>query len=212
MNARHAYSDDQQEPVVQGIREGSGIYDIRPSIVSYQRTLYARAYRLCGNREDAWDLVQDTYERALRHGAVGWPKPNVLGWLLTVLRNRWVDGRRRAHAERLVDLDCADQVAVSVEASPPLAAMISDDNLGRALCELKSPFRSVIELHFFGGRSYDEIAAHLAIPKATVGTRLARARKRLAALLAPALSHAIESNLARGGSGCVIPLGLGGMS
>ena len=58
-----------------------------------------------------------------------------------------------------------------------------------AVSSLGGDFRLIYQLHAFEGQSYDQIASGLAIPKATVGTRLLRARKKLKALLSSILSQ-----------------------
>jgi RNA polymerase sigma-70 factor (ECF subfamily) len=67
----------------------------------------------------------------------------------------------------------------------PSWAAISPEQLGEALEKIPEEFRLVYQLHALEGRSYIEISERLGIPKATVGTRLIRARRRLKELLMP---------------------------
>jgi len=57
----------------------------------YEAVLYARAMRLLRSRSDALDLVQDTYERALRGKASFTPGTNLRHWLMTILYNLFLD-------------------------------------------------------------------------------------------------------------------------
>jgi RNA polymerase sigma-70 factor, ECF subfamily len=68
---------------------------------------------------------------------------------------------------------------------PPRWTTIQDEELTLAIDALPEEFRDVFVLHA-RGKSYQEIADQLGIPRATVGTRLARARKKLRETLGPA--------------------------
>jgi RNA polymerase sigma-70 factor, ECF subfamily len=145
--------------------------------------LQAQARRLCRNAQDASDLVQDTQERALRTAAARDPHVNLLGWLLTVQRNLWTDWLRRQRAAQHVNLESAEHVPSPVPEAESPSDDISETELQEAVQRLEAPFLSVVTLHYLYGMRYEQIAARLSIPKATVGTRLHRARKQLSELL-----------------------------
>lgn len=145
--------------------------------------LQAQARRLCRNAHDASDLVQDTQERALRTAGARDPSASLLGWLLTVQRNLWMDWLRRRRAERHVDLESAAHVPAPVPETAAPSDTVSDNELQQAVRRLDGPFLSVVTLHYLHGMRYEQIAACLNIPTATVGTRLHRARKQLGDLL-----------------------------
>jgi len=65
----------------------------------YESVLYARAMRLLRTRSDALDLVQDTYERALRGKASFTPGTNLRHWLMTIMYNLFLDRCRRLSRE-----------------------------------------------------------------------------------------------------------------
>ncbi|MDQ6778263.1 MAG: RNA polymerase sigma factor [Actinomycetota bacterium] len=142
--------------------------------------LYRAAWALCGSREDAEDLVQDTFAQILR-------KPRLLrseddlGYLLRVLRNTFISQRRTA-ARRLRttplpdDLDLvADPSAVSPE------AVIDTQELFAAIAALPDDFRDALVAIDVAGLSYGEAARALRVREATITTRLHRARQRIAA-------------------------------
>jgi RNA polymerase sigma-70 factor, ECF subfamily len=139
------------------------------------------ARRLCGNPYDADDLVQDTIERALRAGDSYAEQGARLGWLATILRNRFRDtyrlARRQATSTGEVDVHAAPEPAAPVAWEHISAAQVAE-----AIAALPQPFRRVYELHA-RGCAYTAIADELGIPVNTVGTRLARARAKLKVLL-----------------------------
>jgi RNA polymerase sigma-70 factor, ECF subfamily len=161
---------------------GPGGRDTRPpggpdnGLAQHAPALRAVAAMLCHSAAGCEDLVQDTFERALRHlSGPHTPVRNTRAWLIAILRNVFVD-RRRAEHPTTSDLD--DCEAPEPDPQPAWA----DVNLAdvRAACEEIDPvLRAVFELHYLNGLPYREIAIRLAIPENTVASRLFRARKAL---------------------------------
>ncbi len=144
--------------------------------------LYRAAWALCGSREDAEDLVQETYARVLQ-------KPRMLrsgedlGYLLRVLRNthfsRLRAAARRPRADPLFDeLDRLEDHS----ASAPDAALNASELYG-LIAELPDPFREALVAVDVVGLSYREAARALRVREATITTRLYRARQRVARAL-----------------------------
>jgi RNA polymerase sigma-70 factor (ECF subfamily) len=158
--------------------------------------LRAVALRLCGNRADAQDLVQDVYERAFRRFEALRPDSNVRAWLTTILHNLFIDRCRAARrTPKVVPLTDALPQHEQEQQEPPAWATIPADQVREAIATLPREFRAVYELHA-AGRSYDEIAETLGLPKATVGTRLLRARRKLkTALLSRTDAGRVEESL-----------------
>lgn len=145
----------------------------------YEGVLYARAMRLVRSRSDALDLLQDTYERALRGQASFQPGTNLRHWLMTIMYNLFLDRcRRLAREPRSLCIDEHEIASPEPDAPAPWET-ISDEQIHAALADLEHPFREVYELRLLGNCSYDEIADRLTIPRSTVGTRLMRARRKL---------------------------------
>jgi RNA polymerase sigma-70 factor (ECF subfamily) len=147
----------------------------------YEPILYARAIRLLRNPSDAWDLVQDTFERALR----GYPRfqqgSNLRVWLMTIMQHLFIDRCRKQSREPAAEQIDDEQIATPESVPRPSGGWeeITDEQVADALSRLESPFREVYQLRLLDNCSYDEIAERLLIPRATVGTRLMRARKKL---------------------------------
>jgi len=147
--------------------------------------LRGRALALARNSADASDLVQDTLLRAIRN-----PTPVPAGtamrnWLMRVMFNLFIDHcRRRARQQALTSIDVVE-IAAPPDYTPCDWEQISNDEVNNAMSHLEQPFSDVLRLRHQEGRSYREISELLAIPEATVGTRLLRARRKVRQLLQP---------------------------
>jgi RNA polymerase sigma-70 factor (ECF subfamily) len=160
--------------------------DFEAVMLPHRPALLAVALRLTGNPSEAHDLVQDTYERALRRYGSFVAGTNGRAWLVTILQNLFVDRCRRASVRpAVVSIDNSLGVAAPEPAEPEAWAAITMEQLDVAVNQLSPEFREVFRLHAIERRSYEEISRALGIPKATIGTRLLRARKKLRALLHP---------------------------
>jgi RNA polymerase sigma-70 factor, ECF subfamily len=145
--------------------------------------LYRAARGMCGSREDAEDLVQETFAKVLR-------KPRLLrseddlGYLLRVLRNTYFSQRRAAarhpQAAPLPDeLDLLeDPRAVRAE------SRVESSELYALISTLPADFRDALVAVDLVGLSYREAARSLRVREATLTTRLHRARQRIAKSLA----------------------------
>jgi RNA polymerase sigma-70 factor, ECF subfamily len=145
----------------------------------YEALLYSRAIRLVKSPQDAWDLVQDTFEHALRGFSRFQPGTNLRVWLMTIMHHLFVDRCRRMAREPNPTPIEAHEIPCPEPNAPLPWETITDEQIAAALADLESPFREVYELRLFGNCSYDEIALRLTIPRSTVGTRLMRARQKL---------------------------------
>jgi RNA polymerase sigma-70 factor (ECF subfamily) len=154
--------------------------ELAAEVTSLQKVLFARALGLARSHEDACDLVQDTFERALARRDQFVPGSSVRAWLLHIMRNLFIDRWRRRMRERGADLEGPEQLAAPEPARPPPAwEDLEGEQIVGALVALAPPFREVMELRLVARRSYREISVALGIPTATVGTRLRRARNKL---------------------------------
>ena len=158
-------------------------------------TLYRVALRLTADPTLAEDLVQDTMLKAYRSWKQYRPGTNARGWLLTILRNTFInDYRRRKHEPVAMDLEAVEPHAIyrSVEDTDPEGTFFSqivDAKVVEAIDALPTEFREVLSLSDIEGMSYAEIAETLKIPVGTVKSRLFRARRQLQARL---YAHAVE--------------------
>jgi RNA polymerase sigma-70 factor (ECF subfamily) len=109
--------------------------------------------------------------------------------MVTILHNLHID-RCRQRARMLPHVPCDDVViAMPEDREPPAWSAMTTDDVRRAAARLPDELREVYVQFALDGRSYVEIADALGIPKATVGTRLSRARARLKQLLTAELAE-----------------------
>ena len=157
--------------------------------------VYQVARRLVGSREEAEDLMQDTYARAFRSWRSYQPGTNLRAWLLRILTNLNIDRararQRRPQTEPLEEGDyfLYNRLAGSGGDQTPeeeerVLARLSQDGVVAALSELPHDFRDVVVLVDIGGFAYAEAAQILDIPVGTVMSRLHRGRRILKRQLA----------------------------
>src|SRR2546427_6038937 len=159
-------------------------------------SLYRVALRLTGNAADADDLVQETMLKAYRAWDQYEKGTNAKGWLLTILRNAFINEyRRRTRHPETVDLDTIEPYSVfsDVQDDDPQGTFfdrIVDDEVLRAIDQLPEQFRETVVLSDVEGLSYEEIARIIDVPVGTVKSRLFRARR----LLQRSEEHTSESS------------------
>jgi RNA polymerase sigma-70 factor (ECF subfamily) len=141
--------------------------------------LYRAAWSLCGSREDAEDLVQETFVQVLRRPRL-LRSDDDLGYLIRVLRNTFISGRRAAarrprESPMPDDFEVADTGGFATpEASIDTAALYA------AIAALPDAFRDAVVAVDVAGLSYREAARALHVREATITTRVHRGRQRLA--------------------------------
>ena len=144
--------------------------------------LYNFAHWLTRNRDEAEDLVQETYVKALKGFSSFEPGTNFKAWIFRILRNTFLTSRTGLKAAT-VPLDLQDNdAALPVENETPETILIdrtSERIMQEAIAELPVPFREILLLCEVEEMSYQDIAATLAIPMGTVMSRLSRARRAL---------------------------------
>ena len=154
--------------------------------------VYRVARRLVGSREEAEDLVQQTYERAFRSWRQYTPGTNLRAWLLRILTNLNIDrGRRQQRTPQMTSIDSNeagdyflyDKLASQVPDENPdeerVLERLSQDSIVDALADVPHDFRDVIVLVDIGEFSYADAAQILDIPIGTVMSRLHRGRRIL---------------------------------
>ena len=141
--------------------------------------LYRAAWALCGSRQDAEDLVQDTYARVLARPRL-LRNEDDLGYLLRALRNTFLT-RKRTESRRLRPVALPDQLDLVADprARDPQAAVEAGE-LYAAIAAIPDDFRDVLVAVDIVGLSYKEAASALKIREGTVMSRLYRARQQVA--------------------------------
>lgn len=134
------------------------------------------ARKLCRSQLDPEDLVQDVLEKTLRSPIP--PGANDRAWLARVMHNLFIDKIRRRQARREDLTDSVEEVGAPAD-DRLWWETITEDEVRAQVARLPEEQRATFELFAFAGASYDEIAARLKIAKATVGTRILRARQKI---------------------------------
>lgn len=144
-------------------------------------SLYNFARWLTQNREDAEDLVQETYVKALKGFESFQLGTNFRAWIFRILTNTFLSSRSRVERRMTVPLSSEDDSRVqSVSANTAESLLIGRADLHSVHCaieQLPVVFRQAILLCDVEEMSYREIADVLSIPLGTVMSRIARARK-----------------------------------
>ncbi|MEI8001184.1 MAG: sigma-70 family RNA polymerase sigma factor [Actinomycetes bacterium] len=146
------------------------------------RFLYAVAFRLSGNDDEAQDLVQEALIR-VRRGLERYEPGSLEGWLARIVTNVFLDEMRRRKRRPTTALpDDPDRVLPAAPAADEVTTALPDD-IQAALASLPEEFRVPVVLCDVADQSYEQIAATLGIPVGTVRSRLHRGRKLLRELL-----------------------------
>jgi len=145
--------------------------------------LYNFAHWLTHNRDEAEDLVQETYVKALKGFSSFRLGTNFRAWMYRILRNTFLTSRTGLKATMTVPLDSEeDKPEVALERETPETILIERSNwqlVYSAIDQLPVHFREILLLCEVEEMSYQEIAETLSIPMGTVMSRLSRARKTL---------------------------------
>jgi len=140
--------------------------------------LYRAAWALCGSREDAEDLVQETYARVLARPRL-LRNEDDLGYLLRALRNTFFN-RKRSERRRVRPAPLPEDLDVVEDphAREPQLALEAGE-LYSAISKLPDDYRDVLVAVDVTGLSYKEAAQALRIREGTVMSRLYRARQQV---------------------------------
>jgi RNA polymerase sigma-70 factor, ECF subfamily len=150
---------------------------------AYASTLYETAYRLCGNGDDAQDIVHDCFvglPQALRHYD---ERGTLEAWLRRIVVRLALMRRRAAHRRPEVSIE--DTAPVALASNSRSDAGVELDDLRREIAELPEALRDVLVLKQVEGYSHEEIASLLGISAGASRARLSRALHMLMGVLAP---------------------------
>jgi len=145
-------------------------------------SLYNLAHWLTQSREDAEDLVQETFAKALKGFGSFQPGTNFRAWIFRILRNTFLTSRTglAATATKLPLNEEEDESVLTPSPTTPeslLLERLEADALHHAIAGLPVPYREVLLLADMEEMSYQEIADTIGIPIGTVMSRLSRARR-----------------------------------
>ena len=144
--------------------------------------LYNFAHWLTQNREEAEDLVQETYAKALKGFSSFQPGTNFRAWIYRILRNTFLTSRTGLKSATVpLEAESDEQRLPVAEHTPESILLHRQDQqfLQRAIEDVPVLYREVLLLCEVEEMSYQEIASTLSVPIGTVMSRLSRARVAL---------------------------------
>ena len=158
-----------------------GTAKFQTNLMNLQSNLLNFAYMLTNNRDDAYDLLQDTTLKVLDNEDKYTEGTNFKGWVFTIMRNLFINNYRRASraatvvdtTENLYHLNLSQDSGLDTPEGSYTAAEITD-----AINAMTEDYRVPFSMHV-AGYKYNEIAEKMNLPLGTVKSRIFFARKKL---------------------------------
>ena len=159
--------------------------NFQTSVLGMQGNLLSFALKLTANREEAQDLVQDTTLKALRNEAKFIENTNFKGWMLTIMRNIFINNYRKTARENTMVDSSEDLFHLNLCQESGLETpdgAYACNEISAIIAGFPSEYREPFAMHV-AGYKYEEIAEKLEAPLGTVKSRIFFARKKLRELL-----------------------------
>lgn len=159
--------------------------DFQSSVVGMQGNLMSFAMKLTLNKDKAYDLVQDTTLKALNNEEKFTENANFKGWMLTIMRNIFINNYRKSSRENTAvdmseDMHVINMASDSSDITPEGAYTCSE--ISSIIAEFPADYREPFNMHV-AGYKYEEIAEKLNMPMGTVKSRIFFTRRRLRSIL-----------------------------
>lgn len=154
---------------------------LQTKLLGIQKNLLNFAYALTMNRDDAYDLVQDTTLKVLDKGDNYTESDNFKGWVFTIMRNLFINNYRRTQRRGIVSDYSEEQYLIN--ASTETTSDTPEDTMSvheiiDILNTFAEEYRRPFSMHL-SGYKYSEIAEEMGLPVGTIKSRIFFARKRL---------------------------------
>lgn len=163
-----------------------GTEKFQNELMKLQGNLLNFAYMLTSNRDDAYDLLQDTTLKALDNSDKYVENTNFKGWVFTIMRNIFINNyRRTARMATVIDTtdDCY-HLNLSEEAKGDTPeGTFNANEISRMIESFDEKYRHPFKMHI-AGYKYTEIAEQMELPVGTVKSRIFTARQRLQEIFA----------------------------
>ena len=155
--------------------------EFNQQILSYRKALEYFAFSLTMNDEDAKDLVQDTYMKAIAYKDKFREATNLKAWLYTIMKNTFINNYRRNVKSKTIidqseDLYYLNNAKESKDRNP--SAIFNNKEITSSVNNLQDEYRIPFKMHNEGYK-YKEIADYLKLPIGTVKSRIFLARRKL---------------------------------
>jgi RNA polymerase sigma-70 factor (ECF subfamily) len=192
MSKDHDYSASTEVELVQMARKGS-LVAFEELVVRHRDKIYARAYSMMRNEDEALDLSQDAWVKGWQRLAQFQGDSSFVTWMTRIVINLCLDQLRKQKRQRTESIEALEENAGGIERQMPVVTPNPTEGLeraelrariDRALAQLSAEHRAVLVLHEFEDLEYKEIAKRMKCSIGTVMSRLFYARRRMASLLA----------------------------
>ena len=150
-------------------------------LMDLQANLLNFAYMLTSNRDDAYDLLQDTTLKALDNSDKYVENTNFKGWVFTIMRNIFINNYRRVARSATVIDQTEDLYHLNLSQDSGIDSpegSFAAQEITAAINEFPEKYRVPFSMHV-AGYKYNEIADEMGLPLGTVKSRIFFARKRL---------------------------------
>lgn len=192
MNAERAKAALEDEALVRAAQQGD-MAAFEELVARHRDKIYARAYSMMRNEEEAIDLSQEAWVKGWQRLVQFQGESSFATWMTRITINLCLDAIRRQKRQRAESIEEMDDESGGVERHMPVITVNPTERLERselrgridqALGKLSEAHRTVLMLHEFEGMEYKLIAKTMQCSIGTVMSRLFYARRKLAALLA----------------------------
>ena len=154
-------------------------------LIALQNNMLNFAYQLTANRDDAYDLLQDTTLKALDNEDKYVDNVNFKGWVFTIMRNIFINNYRKGVRSATVIDQTEDLYHLNLPQESGLDTpdgSIAAKEITSAIDSFSDEFRIPFSMHV-AGYKYNEIAEEMGLPLGTVKSRIFFARQRLQEIL-----------------------------
>jgi len=187
-----AYSAQDDEALVRAAQRGN-MQAFEELVARHRDKIFARAYSMMRNEEDAIDLSQEAWVKAWQRLKQFQRESSFATWMTRIVINLCLDQLRRQKRQRAESIEAMDEESGGVERQMPVVTVNPTERLeraelrariDRALGQLSEAHRTVLVLHEFESMEYKLIAKTMGCSIGTVMSRLFYARRKMAVLLA----------------------------
>ena len=192
MSKKIDYASASDEMLVRGSQKGD-MLAFEELVVRHRDKLYARAFSMMRNEDEAVDLSQEAWVKGWQRLKQFQGEASFVTWMTRIVINLCLDQLRKHKRLRTDSIEQMDDESGGVERQMPVVIINPTEGLerselrariDRALRQLTHAHRTVLVLHEFEGLEYKEVAKRMGCSIGTVMSRLFYARRRMAALLA----------------------------
>lgn len=157
----------------------------KTSVLGMQSNLLSFALKLTLNKDEAQDLVQDTTLKALNNEEKFVDNANFKGWMLTIMRNIFINNYRKNVRENTVIDTSEDLYHLNLSQDSGIGSpdgAFTYNEISDVIAKFPKDYREPFSMHV-AGYKYEEISSRLSMPLGTVKSRIFFTRKRLRELL-----------------------------